>query len=418
MKTSDEKKTQIKQSLMETREKRTHQICKVYQTKLDFSRLNNQQLEQLKMIFIEAKWLTNSILNYSKSEKIRNYNTNSNIITKKDKDLKDVEVELKYISSQMKQSIQEELISNIKTLSILKKNGYKVGGIKFKKEVKSINLKQYGITYKIISSKKIKLQGVQGKLPVNGLDQFISDPEVEFANAKLLNSPDGYYLKITTYKNKEIKTHNGKILGIDFGCSTSLTTSEEEKISVSIQESDRLKKLSRKISRQVKGSKNRWKTRKLLQVEYQHLSNKKDDLANKIVAKFLEYDKIYIQDEQLQSWAKNGHGKVIQYSVLGRIKSRLIRHENVVVLSKWEPTTKLCRICGNKVELKQSDRIFRCNCGVVEDRDIHAAKNMIYLGQLGTEYTENKPVETNTSLNLEIDSKVWLMKQEDATSLA
>ena len=36
-------------------------------------------------------------------------------------------------------------------------------------------------------------------------------------------------------------------------------------------------------------------------------------------------------------------------------------------------------MCGTKVELKLNDRVFECpNCKKKEDRDVHAAKNMIH----------------------------------------
>ena len=65
--------------------------------------------------------------------------------------------------------------------------------------------------------------------------------------------------------------------------------------------------------------------------------------------------------------------------MLGRIKSKLIQSDNVIILDKWFPTTKYCSKCGNKVELKLTDRIFKCTiCKEKEDRDIHATKNMIW----------------------------------------
>ena len=89
----------------------------------------------------------------------------------------------------------------------------------------------------------------------------------EFANANLIKRPDGYYLKVTAYINKEnfkkIQT-NGKEIGLDYGIKTSIITSEGEKLDVSVQESDRLKMLQRKLQRRVKGSKNRSKTIKLI----------------------------------------------------------------------------------------------------------------------------------------------------------
>ena len=122
----------------------------------------------------------------------------------------------------------------------------------------------------------------------------------ELANANLVEKPDGYYLKVTCFINKENfheQPKNGKEIGLDFGIKTNITTSEGEKLDVSIEESERLKKLQREMFRRVKGSNNRHKTIKLIQREYQKLSNRKKDKANKIVSKLKKYDRIYMQDE-------------------------------------------------------------------------------------------------------------------------
>ena len=78
------------------------------------------------------------------------------------------------------------------------------------------------------------------------------------------------------------------------------------------------------MSRQVKGSNNRYKTIKNIRREYLNLSNKKKDKANKIVHKFKQYACVVIQDEQLSEWHKQkGMSKVVQHSCMGMIKSKL-----------------------------------------------------------------------------------------------
>lgn len=115
-----------------------------------------------------------------------------------------------------------------------------------------------------------------------------------------MKKPNGYYLKITTYINKkdieETKT-NGKEIGLDFGIKNNITTSEGEKLDISVRESDRLKKLQRELHRRVKGSKNRNKTIKLIRKAYQKQTNIKTDQVNKIVSKLKKYETIVIQDE-------------------------------------------------------------------------------------------------------------------------
>ena len=76
---------------------------------------------------------------------------------------------------------------------------------------------------------------------VRGVEQIPTNSE--FANANLLKRADGYFLKVTTYQKKKERKNNGKEIGLDLGIKTSITTSEGEKIDISIEESDRLKNL-------------------------------------------------------------------------------------------------------------------------------------------------------------------------------
>ena len=134
----------------------------------------------------------------------------------------------------------------------------------------------------------------------------------ELANANLVKKADGYYLKVTCFINKENfhkQPKNGKEIGLDLGIKTSITTSEGEKIDVTIGESDRLKKLQKEMFRRVKGSNNRFKTVNRIQREYLKLSNRKQDKANKIVHKLKAYSTIIMQDEQIANWHKGWFGK-------------------------------------------------------------------------------------------------------------
>ena len=90
------------------------------------------------------------------------------------------------------------------------------------------------------------------------------------------------------------KSSNGKEIGLDFGIKTNITTSEGEKLDISIEESERLKKLQKQLFRRIKGSNNRNKTIKKIQREYQKISQRKQDKANKIVSKLKQYETIVI----------------------------------------------------------------------------------------------------------------------------
>ena len=124
---------------------------------------------------------------------------------------------------------------------------------------------------------------------------------------------------------------------------------------------------------------------KLLQKAYQKLTSRKRDTANKIVHELLEHERVYMQDENISGWHKGLFGRTVQHSVLGIVKAKLIKHERVTVLSSREPTTKYCPVCGKlKKDITLADREYECPCGYREDRDVHAAKNMILLSKRNT----------------------------------
>lgn len=419
-----EKNLQIAKTLNQTRLKRKNQICKVFTVKIQEDALKPQQKEFLQMVFLEAKWLVNHILNWSQeSEENKIWEFKVDGLKKVQRKLRDgsfVEQELKFLKSQIKQEICAGIVEDIKSLLKKKEKGQKVGKLKFRKEITSIDLVQFGITWKYYDITHVGIQGMSGKrgkkskLKVNGLSQIPSN--AEFANAKLLKKPSGYYLAITTYLPKESKqTKQYKApIGIDMGCQTSLTLSTGEKINVSIKESERLKRLQRKHARQYlmnpKGSNNRKKTLHLIKIEYEKQTNKKNDLANKVIKDLLEHEIIFMQNENLKGWKKKkrtkkgkklnhlSFGRQIQSSILGRVKSKLKGHERVVVVNQFEPTSKTCLQCGFKNEdLKLSDRNFKCSqCGFEMDRDIHAAQNMIKFGKkqlIGQGLSKLTPIE-------------------------
>ena len=62
----EEKNRQIAETRAATCLKRKGQVCRVYTVKIQENKLNKEQLEQLKMMFVEAKWLKNAILQWSR----------------------------------------------------------------------------------------------------------------------------------------------------------------------------------------------------------------------------------------------------------------------------------------------------------------------------------------------------------------
>ena len=413
------KKSRIKKTFLQTKERRAAMTCKVIECKVDFSTLNQKTKEQLYKLFLEAKWLYNSILS---TDNIDSYDTKvKSVLVKVRDDFEDRNLEV--ISSQMKQGMKTRVYNSLSTLKTLKEKGYKVGKLKFKSEIHTIPLKQHNNTFVVLKKqKRIKIQGIKIPLRVNGLKQLPSNCEI--ANANLVKSGRDYYVKITIYTEKENKNVPNQSIGIDFGCETQLTLSNGEKIKYQVQPSRKLKKLDKDLKRKVKGSNNYWKCKDKRQKEFLHLNNKRKDIKNKIVHRLVNnYSTICFQDEDLQSWKSNGHGKKIQFSAIGGIISALkLKAVTPIVVDKYYPSTQICSSCGYKQKMDERERIYLCpSCSASMDRDVNAAINILRegLSLLPTERREFKPVEIRTSSVHLVSKKpkVRSTKQETQISL-
>lgn len=393
-----EKNSRISDTIKQTRQKRQSQVPVTYTLKVRYSKCNKQQKEFLKMIFVEGKWVRNYLLSQMNDSNIDIFKIKEKdikVITHKDKDKNDVKTELSYLGSSMKKMIIEELRSDIKGLSTKKKQGNKTGSLKFKSDMTSIKLLQYGNTYEIVSDNRIHIQNCKKALPVSGLKQLRlldkNNISYDIASATISHIDDkDYFINITVfvdrfewmnYKESKKNKNQEDIIGVDYGCETTFTLSNGEKYNIYVEESGRLKRLQRKMHKAKKGSNNRYRIRKLIHKEYYKLDCKKDNAANQFLSTLKkQYKDIVYQDEQLNAW-KVRHGKKVHHSVMGRVKSHMALSYECHMMSKWVPTTKLCRDCGHlHKDIKLSDREFICpNCGVVYDRDVHAAENMVWL---------------------------------------
>ena len=390
----------IKEKGNETRNRHKAMRCRVIMLKVVRNKLTKEQSECLHGQFREAKWVYNSMLSQSNEGKDIFSLTYSDFetVTHKDKDKNDVISSLQFLSKRELQSVIASVKTNITNLAKAKKKGLDVGALRFISEYTSIDLPQYEKSYRIVSRTRVKVDKVKRPIYVRGLDQLYNlDCEYELANAKLVNRPDGFYIAVTIYTEREHEdgcTSEKPLIGIDMGCQTSLTLSDGRKINAEVKETERLKRLQRSLDRSEKGSNNRRRIRRKLRVEHGHLCNKRDDMARKILHMLSMY-KVVMQDEQLSNWQKGGHGKKVSHGVLGRVKDGLLSRDDTYVIDKMVPTTKLCTCCGEHVEMGQWDRRFVCPCcGHEDDRDVHAAKNMLWLfGNRGalcvgrTEYT-------------------------------
>lgn len=98
---------------------------------------------------------------------------------------------------------------------------------------------------------------------------------------------------------------------------------------------------------------------------------------------------IVLEDLNVKGMMKNKHlSKAVHQQCFGEFR-RQIEYKSawnnipVIIADRFFPSSKLCSCCGNiKKDLKLSDRIYKCECGNVIDRDYQAALNLKRYGEM------------------------------------
>lgn len=97
---------------------------------------------------------------------------------------------------------------------------------------------------------------------------------------------------------------------------------------------------------------------------------------------------IVLEDLNVKGMMKNKHlSKAIQEQSWGEFY-RQIQYKSswnnilLITADRWFPSSKICSCCDNiKKDLKISDRVYKCECGNVIDRDYQAAINLKRYGE-------------------------------------
>ena len=181
---------------------------------------------------------------------------------------------------------------------------------------------------------------------------------------------------------------NQGVVGIDLGVSVLATLSTGEqwggpKALRSLL--DRLRSLSRSLTRKVKGSRNRERARRRLARLYARIANIRRDGLHKLTASVTRrFHTIGVEDLNVKGMLANRRlARAIADMGFYELRRQLSykaawRGGHVVVVNRWYPSSKTCSCCGHRLEeLALETRSWTCpGCGVHHDRDVNAAVNL------------------------------------------
>ena len=179
-------------------------------------------------------------------------------------------------------------------------------------------------------------------------------------------------------------------VGIDLGIRQLMTLSDglvAENQRAMNHALSRLRRLNKKLSRQVRFSNNWYKTVKKVQRAHERVANLRKDRIHKWTTYIASnYGVIGLEDLHVAGMMKNRKlARHIADAGLRMIRTQLeykryLYGSRLFVVDRWFASSKLCsRLgCGHKkAALSLSERVYRCDrCGHVIDRDLNAAINI------------------------------------------
>jgi putative transposase len=210
-------------------------------------------------------------------------------------------------------------------------------------------------------------------------------------SATISRAADRWYVAIivgTKDSSHLPKAENQGAVGVDLGISALATLSTGESIpgpkahTVLLQ---RLRRVSRSLSRKVKGSKNRDKAKKKLARLHARIGHIRQDALHQLTTDLTRrFHTIGVEDLNVRGMLKNRRlSRSIADMGFFEFRRQLaykaeMRGGQIIAADRFFASSRICSACGQKLEsLPLSVRHWRCpECGKEHDRDVNAAINL------------------------------------------
>jgi putative transposase len=193
----------------------------------------------------------------------------------------------------------------------------------------------------------------------------------------------------------------GWAVGIDLGVTTLLTGVDDTGTVISVAGPRPLRASLRKLrradrahSRKASSSANRRKSAARLARIHARAANVRADTLHKATTSLARrYQTVVIEDLNVAGMTRNrALARAVCDQGFGQAR-RMLDYKTrwhagrLVLAGRWYPSSKTCSGCGAvKAKLSLSERLYRCGqCGLVLDRDVNAARNLLHLAVSGTE---------------------------------
>jgi putative transposase len=304
----------------------------------------------------------------------------------------------------------------------------KKGFPQFQKDCRSVEYKTSG--WKLTDDRKFitftDKKGI-GRLKLKGTRDLHFYQINQIKRVRLVKRADGIYVQFCINVNRqEDIALSGNTIGLDVGLKEYYTDSEGVMIEnpkfLRIGEKV-LKRSQRRVSRKVKGSKNRGKARQILGKRHLKISRQRKDHAVKLARCVVQSnDLIAYEDLRIKNLVKNhclaksiNDASWYQFRVWLEYFGQVFKKLTVAVNPQY--TSQECSSCSEIVKKTLSTRTHVCRCGCVMDRDENAARNILRRGLGTVGHTETFMLDMSNALGDESSTQVGVILSEQVMSL-
>ncbi|MCB8980599.1 MAG: transposase [Ardenticatenaceae bacterium] len=226
---------------------------------------------------------------------------------------------------------------------------------------------------------------------------------VKVLSATVSERAGRWYVSLQVEEEITERQATGAPVGVDLGlhalavCSNGQTYANPRALN---RATKKVARCQRELSRRQRGSRNRARTKAKLARLHQRVAHLRQNAIHQatasIVAKTKPDDKrpsvVMLEELNVVGMMQNHKlARAIGDAGLGEF-SRQMRYKSawygitVQRADRWYPSSKRCSGCGEvKASLLLSERVYRCEtCGLVMDRDLNAARNLVQLSEQTT----------------------------------
>jgi putative transposase len=179
-------------------------------------------------------------------------------------------------------------------------------------------------------------------------------------------------------------------VGVDFGVHSLAVMSDGTTIPANQKLKANLRRLAhrqRRLSRKRQGSNRRAKAKLSVARLHKRIADQRQAVLHELSDKLTRtHQVVCIEDLNVRGMLNNRRlARAISDAGFGELRRMIeykaeLRGGRVVVIGRFEPTSKTCSECGQIHDMPLAKREMRCDCGNVADRDLNAARNILARG--------------------------------------